>query len=310
MEDQKKGSNTLPSACTSVNSIPHENRTQYRCQMQGNFWQLFLSGKSNLTLRHSLLLCSVFSNIREQMQNTPPGSHSHILMTRGGPSGFLGSEILAKSDFWVCERCQDFFRLRKITERFLGVAKKGLRDFFGYAKKVVIFLGRQILKLWFFGDKNMNLCRTPPSLKFVSGAPAPPPPPPAPWPHTLLFSNLLHSIEWGMFNNKYTQVRGILQVYVSDITQWSSVEGEREMEDKWNLSSLLPPSLRLCLIMFMVTAEEQNKCTCTPTLPLNTTRHSLYSWLTINNLSDIFWLTFQSFPSVKTRPKLKLNLGS
>ena len=28
-----------------------------------------------------------------------------------------------------------------------GVAKKGLRDFLQYAKKVVIFIGRKILKL-------------------------------------------------------------------------------------------------------------------------------------------------------------------
>ena len=43
-----------------------------------------------------------------------------------------------------------------------GVAKKGLRDFLQYAKKVVIFIGRKILKLWFL----------PPSLlKFVSWAP-------------------------------------------------------------------------------------------------------------------------------------------
>ena len=36
---------------------------------------------------------------------------------------------------------------KKKTEGSFWVAKKGLRDIFGYAKKVVIFSGRQILKL-------------------------------------------------------------------------------------------------------------------------------------------------------------------
>ena len=35
-------------------------------------------------------------------------------------------------------------------------------DFFGYAKNIVIFLIRQILKLGFFGVENMNPCQTPP----------------------------------------------------------------------------------------------------------------------------------------------------
>ena len=71
-------------------------------------------------------------------------------MTRGGgsQSDFLGSEILAKSDFfWVYERCQDFFGLRRKTEGFFWVVKKRLKDFFAYAKKSSDFLGRQILKL-------------------------------------------------------------------------------------------------------------------------------------------------------------------
>ena len=42
-----------------------------------------------------------------------------------------------------------FFGSRK-KEGFFGVEKKGLRDFFGYAKKGSDFLGRQILKLCFF----------------------------------------------------------------------------------------------------------------------------------------------------------------
>ena len=36
---------------------------------------------------------------------------------------------------------------REKNRGIFWVAKKGLRDFLGYAKKVVIFLGRQILKL-------------------------------------------------------------------------------------------------------------------------------------------------------------------
>ena len=44
---------------------------------------------------------------------------------------FLGSEILAKSDFfWVYERRQDFLGWQKTNRDFLGVAKKDLRDLF------------------------------------------------------------------------------------------------------------------------------------------------------------------------------------
>ena len=56
---------------------------------------------------------------------------------RGGPSDLFGSEILAQSDF---------FGSMKDAKKF-WVAKKGLRDFFGMLKIVVIFWGRQILKL-------------------------------------------------------------------------------------------------------------------------------------------------------------------
>ena len=55
----------------------------------------------------------------------------------GGPSDFLGSEILAKSDF---------FGSTKDAGIFLGREKKP-EGFFVCAKKVVIFLRRQILKL-------------------------------------------------------------------------------------------------------------------------------------------------------------------
>ena len=54
------------------------------------------------------------------------GPHSHILMTGGGgPSDFLGSEILAKSDF---------FGSMKDAGIFLGREKKQ-RDIFGLRKK-------------------------------------------------------------------------------------------------------------------------------------------------------------------------------
>ena len=39
------------------------------------------------------------------------------------------------------------FFVAKTKEGFFWVAKKGLRDSFGYAKKSSDFLGRQILKL-------------------------------------------------------------------------------------------------------------------------------------------------------------------
>ena len=58
----------------------------------------------------------------------------------GGLSDFFGSEILAKS-VWVYERHRDFSGLRKKTEGVFWVAKKGLRDFWGYAKKSSDFFG-------------------------------------------------------------------------------------------------------------------------------------------------------------------------
>ena len=61
----------------------------------------------------------------------------------GGLSAFIGSEIFTKGDFyWVYERHQDFLSHKKKTVGFFGgVAKKGLRDFFGCAKKSCDFLG-------------------------------------------------------------------------------------------------------------------------------------------------------------------------
>ena len=51
-----------------------------------------------------------------------------------------------------------FLGRKKKTERFFGVAEKGPRDFFGYAKKNSDIFGLLLLD-------------PPPSLKFVSGAP-------------------------------------------------------------------------------------------------------------------------------------------
>ena len=68
-----------------------------------------------------------------------------------GPSDFFESEILVKSDFFGCMKdTWIFLGHEKKTEGFFWVlAKKGLRIFLSMQKKVVIFLGRQILKLWF-----------------------------------------------------------------------------------------------------------------------------------------------------------------
>ena len=58
----------------------------------------------------------------------------------GGPSDFFGSEILAQSDFFGSMKDNGIF----------GVAKKKQTDFWGCEKRtkeVVIFWGRQILKL-------------------------------------------------------------------------------------------------------------------------------------------------------------------
>ena len=60
---------------------------------------------------------------------------------------FFGSEILAKSDFLGSTKDAGIFLgHEKKTEIFLGCEKRS-KGFFWYAKKVVIFLGRQILKL-------------------------------------------------------------------------------------------------------------------------------------------------------------------
>ena len=65
-----------------------------------------------------------------------------------------------KGIFWVYERRRDFFGSRKKHRDFLGLYFSSAQinncnfllvwDFFGYAKKVGAFLGRQILKLGLF----------------------------------------------------------------------------------------------------------------------------------------------------------------
>ena len=60
----------------------------------------------------------------------------------------LSLKFWPKVIFWVYERRRDFFGSRKKQRDFLGLRKKGLTDFLGYAKNVLIFIGRQkILKL-------------------------------------------------------------------------------------------------------------------------------------------------------------------
>ena len=71
-------------------------------------------------------------------------------MTGGGGVGssrdFFGSEILAKNDFLGLMKDAGIFlgRKKKKPEGFCRVAKKGLRDLFGYAKKSSDFLGYKI----------------------------------------------------------------------------------------------------------------------------------------------------------------------
>ena len=65
------------------------------------------------------------------------GPHSHILMTgEGGGSDFLGSEILAQSDFFGSMKdARNFLCRRKKQSNVFWVARKGLRDFLGMLKK-------------------------------------------------------------------------------------------------------------------------------------------------------------------------------
>ena len=58
------------------------------------------------------------------------------------PSDFLGSEILAQTNFFGSMKDAGIFLGRKKNQKdFLGLRKKGLRDFLGYAKKSSDFFG-------------------------------------------------------------------------------------------------------------------------------------------------------------------------
>ena len=89
------------------------------------------------------------------------GPQSHILMGGGGGGGGEGVQVIFLGlkfwlgFFWVYERCQPsiFWGHEKKTEGCFWVVKKGQGIYLGMLKKVVIFfLGRQILKLWFFWE--------------------------------------------------------------------------------------------------------------------------------------------------------------
>ena len=60
---------------------------------------------------------------------------------------FLGLKFWLKVIFRVYERRRDFFGWRKKQRDFLGLRKKDYGIFWGMLKNVVIFTGRQILKL-------------------------------------------------------------------------------------------------------------------------------------------------------------------
>ena len=102
------------------------------------------------------------------------GAPLNILLIWGGGGGgtskwFLGSEILAKRDFFGSMKDtgiflghekntrQGFFLKGIIIVIFISSNQQKRKrnlllvwDFCGYTKKIVIFLGRQILKLGFF----------------------------------------------------------------------------------------------------------------------------------------------------------------
>ena len=83
---------------------------------------------------------SFWSSKLNFVQYIAQGHHSHILMTGGGASDFFGSEILAQSDFFGSMKDAGIFLGHKNNpEGYFWVAEKGLRDFFGYAKKCCNF---------------------------------------------------------------------------------------------------------------------------------------------------------------------------
>ena len=77
----------------------------------------------------------------------PGGPLTYFNDGGGGPSDFFESEILARSNLFGSIKDAGIFWGREKKEGFFWVAKKGLRDFGGYAKKSSDFFGRQILKL-------------------------------------------------------------------------------------------------------------------------------------------------------------------
>ena len=79
---------------------------------------------------------------RNCVGNIPGALFTFLMIGGGGGSDFFGSEILAKSAFLgSMNNAGIFFGSPKKIEGFFGVLKKGLRDFFGYAKKSSDFFG-------------------------------------------------------------------------------------------------------------------------------------------------------------------------
>ena len=79
-----------------------------------------------------------FSHLTFYKKALPQGPHSHILMMgegEGGSNDFIDSEMLTKNDFLGLWKTPGFFWVARKTNGYFGVAKKGLRDFWGYAKK-------------------------------------------------------------------------------------------------------------------------------------------------------------------------------
>ena len=91
--------------------------------------------------------------------NITHGSHSHILLTGGGggggPRDFFRSEILAKRDFFGLRKKPEIFWVLHFSSAQIKNNIYAIYCWCGISlsmlKKVGIFLGRQILKLGFFG---------------------------------------------------------------------------------------------------------------------------------------------------------------
>ena len=63
---------------------------------------------------------------------------------------FLGLKFWPKVNFFGSMKYAGIFLGCEKNRGIFWVAKKGLRDILRYVRKVVIFLGRQILKLGYF----------------------------------------------------------------------------------------------------------------------------------------------------------------